>query len=974
MSGTNMEMTRYFRSIVAANAHPGIDFKTEFVIMNPEELISGQVHSANVEKIFQAVRRTSTDDDNRFSTGILNVIISAKTAKTNFEAFEKVQDEVDALTGIFFIPATLSKQGELKYDTTDKKLPWFPREYLDPMVDPLLSVGSAEEVDRFISHHVDQLENVKTWADYVTFFKGFYSSVTGVSFDDGEIPSRVDGETPIELEQHVYLFVDHTVHSTYHIMSLYNHLLRNNQIKPLYTRFMSREPVPLKPLQADCLASRKLHAGQMGGEYPLSPSQREAVAHFNTLSEGEFLAVNGPPGTGKTTLLQSIVADLVVHRAIKQEKPPIIVATSTNNQAVTNIITSFGNIQKVGLSILEERWIEGVSSFAVYFPSGQKIAEARSYGFQYTNSRGEHFAAAMETKENIKASRIKFVRHCNDYFGTAFTDLNDCRDKLHNELVQLEQNKQILLELCDEAEQFECQGSAVDAFLVQVEQEIEATQSAIRHVVEREKEWRDFYRGIPFYRRWLPRLMQPDIRLFMSMEELDFLKDTMKYREIKEAYSFRYAESNRKLAELTRKLAKIKDWIARYDRLLQSLESRGILLHEKGACRYDAGSSETNERIDTKIRYRAFWLAVHYYECRWVSGEDALSDKQVGTSYRNVLEKFYNRLAMLTPCMVMTFYMLPKQFLAYGDHNHFYMYNHINLLIVDEAGQVSPEIAAGAFALAQKAIVVGDCHQIEPVWGISKALDKALALANGAINEMSEYEQLEQIGLSGCGSSAMRAAAMSCSYGKFGDRGLFLSEHRRCYDEIIDYCNRLVYKGNLEPKRGKGKEDKNRAIPNWPIMGYRQVDTHKSRRIGTSRYNRGEAIHIAEWVSEHFVSIREAYPREAEANLIGIITPFKAQAGIIKAEIKKKAPDLRNKVTVGTVHAFQGAERKLILFSTVYAGGEGCFFIDTNKSLMNVAVSRAKDHFFVVGDLHCLKDTPSSPSGLLKSFVRDHPL
>ena len=46
---------------------------------------------------------------------------------------------------------------------------------------------------------------------------------------------------------------------------------------------------------------------------------------------------------------------------------------------------------------------------------------------------------------------------------------------------------------------------------------------------------------------------------------------------------------------------------------------------------------------------------------------------------------------------------------------NFFLYNYIDLLIVDEAGQVSPEIAAGAFSLAKKSVVVGDVYQIEPV-------------------------------------------------------------------------------------------------------------------------------------------------------------------------------------------------------------------------------------------------------------------
>lgn len=51
---------------------------------------------------------------------------------------------------------------------------------------------------------------------------------------------------------------------------------------------------------------------------------------------------------------------MYVEKALKKEKPPLIVASSTNNQAVTNIIESFGKINAMGYGNLEERWIEGV--------------------------------------------------------------------------------------------------------------------------------------------------------------------------------------------------------------------------------------------------------------------------------------------------------------------------------------------------------------------------------------------------------------------------------------------------------------------------------------------------------------------------------------------------------------------------------------------------------------------------------------
>ena len=107
----------------------------------------------------------------------------------------------------------------------------------------------------------------------------------------------------------------------------------------------------------------------MNGQYPLSPSQREAINHFNEMEEGDILAVGGPPGTGKTTLLQSIVADMYVNAALGKKDAPLIVATSMNNQPVTNIIESFRSIENQGIKNLEHKWITGADKFAIYFPS-----------------------------------------------------------------------------------------------------------------------------------------------------------------------------------------------------------------------------------------------------------------------------------------------------------------------------------------------------------------------------------------------------------------------------------------------------------------------------------------------------------------------------------------------------------------------------------------------------------------------------
>lgn len=270
--------------------------------------------------------------------------------------------------------------------------------------------------------------------------------------------------------------------------------------------------------------------------------------------------------------------------------------------------------------------------------------------------------------------------------------------------------------------------------------------------------------------------------------------------------------------------------------------------------------------------------------------------------------------------------------------------------------------------------MVGDIYQIEPVWGINGALDKALALSNGVIHNLNEFKLLEDTGLNTSRSSVMKVAAKCCKYKKFNERGLFLSEHRRCYNEIIDYSNELVYEGNLQPMRGEGKSDPNLPLKQWPQMGHMQIYTEYSGRRNSSRFNLIEAKQITAWLKANYTFIANAYPNENRENLVGIITPFKEQVLTIRAQLKKVLPDYHSTISIGTVHTFQGAERRVIIISTVYGNMDKCYFIDANESLMNVAVSRAKDHLFVFGDINCLQGPPKSASGMLRRYIEANTL
>lgn len=320
--------TQYFRSAVAAQANMGIDFKADFfIIVHPDEVIQGRIDAEKCKSIFAETKKKKSNDDlDSGKKDQVHVIICAKTIKILYESSEKIQNEIRELTGIYYIPAILDNRGQLRFDEAEKKLPWFPREYLQPMVEPVLAIGNAGAVDHFLGNHTDQIERIRSWSDYVAFFKKFYEAIAESPFEQNTIRNLEKAELPFELESNMYLFLDQTVHSTAHIMHLYNHLLADHQPKPLFESFLSARAADSSPLVENGLPQMQAHCGQMNGQYPLSPSQREVIHHINLMEHGEILAVNGPPGTGKTTLLQTVVADLFVKRALKKEKAPLIVA------------------------------------------------------------------------------------------------------------------------------------------------------------------------------------------------------------------------------------------------------------------------------------------------------------------------------------------------------------------------------------------------------------------------------------------------------------------------------------------------------------------------------------------------------------------------------------------------------------------------------------------------------------------------
>lgn len=211
--------------------------------------------------------------------------------------------------------------------------------------------------------------------------------------------------------------------------------------------------------------------GTMSAGYGLANSQADAVAAFTRMAKGDLMAVNGPPGTGKTTLLQSIIASEVVARALEGGEPSVIVGVSTNNQAVTNINRSLNEMFEGNSSVRTflggtARWIPDAQTYGLYLPADSKVKEAQEDGWAIARKewiRGEKKPQWMGFPEKerdarylMQAQSLWFAGY-RDTYAASIETVETGLDILRNDLdciVKKIQTMQDALERFDEIDQW----------------------------------------------------------------------------------------------------------------------------------------------------------------------------------------------------------------------------------------------------------------------------------------------------------------------------------------------------------------------------------------------------------------------------------------------------------------------------------------------------------------------------------------
>ncbi len=238
-------------------------------------------------------------------------------------------------------------------------------------------------------------------------------------------------------------------------------------------------------------------------------------------------------------------------------------------------------------------------------------------------------------------------------------------------------------------------------------------------------------------------------------------------------------------------------------------------------------------------------------------------------------------------------------------------------VIIDESSQVNLTSAAVALSRAKNIVVVGDSKQLPHI--VPDRLKGPLELVKNkhsipAYLDYRRYSLLESVQI---------------KYGHMLPTTL-LNEHYRCDPEIIGFCNKRFYDGDLiiETKH----------IENG---GINIIETPSNTALGRCNKRQAEIIKT------------EILPSEKGNKDIGIVAPYRKQVALIKDYISDEG------ILVDTVHKFQGKERSTMILSTtsdrtiLSEDPEHIDFLN-NPNLINVAISRAKTHLYVVATSEAL--------------------
>ncbi len=232
---------------------------------------------------------------------------------------------------------------------------------------------------------------------------------------------------------------------------------------------------------------------------------------------------------------------------------------------------------------------------------------------------------------------------------------------------------------------------------------------------------------------------------------------------------------------------------------------------------------------------------------------------------------------------------------------------HFETLVIDEAGQCLEPLAWCVFSMANKIILAGDHLQLPPTVLSEKA------------NRLGFNQSILEV-----------------CYGKFPSVFLLDTQYRM-RSPIAQFSNSYFYEGKLKSSESLKSDHEHIFFYDTVGTGYEEEIGHD----GMSLINHGELELATKIIQVH----------QLIATDTAFISPYSGQVAAANES-------LDSAIRVSTIDSFQGQEKENIILSLVRSNNDCQIGFLKDYRRMNVAMTRAKECLFIIGDSATLSKDP----------------
>ena len=704
------------------------------------------------------------------------------------------------------------------------------------------------------------------------------------------------------------------------------------------------------------------------GRSPLVLLQQAAVnAAKKELKDGGILAVNGPPGTGKTTLLRDIIASVITDKAIALAKfdDPLsafspthygievgnselvlyeideslkgfeILIASSNNKAVENISSELPALSAIAEDADDLRYFSDVADelynqkswgviSAVLGNSSNRYRFSQTfwwsddhnfaYYLAYVSGFPKYIKIKDEKTKKVIGERLPNIVINNNppnshavalrNWKSARIEFNNALAQCQNKLNELENFRQDIHELEKQALELGLdEQTLVDLILEHQKNKPNIFKRLFK--TNNYLIWKNKENKICIYNEFNKSLA------FFSAKYKDFLID-------KDFFYKSHSDRNQ-----------ITPWCDQEDQLLR--DNLFIQTMKLNRAFIDAAAKPMRHNIGIFMNILGR-QTVHF---------DKPEKGQTRGSIMGMLPNIWASFFIAVPSVSTTFASAGK------------MLDHVppgalGWLLIDEAGQAIPQSAIGAIIRSKRVVVTGDPLQIEPVVSLPAILTE---------NICCEFD-VEANRFNAPKASVQTLADEASSYyaeffTKHGSRviGFPLLVHRRCSDPMFSISNSIAYEHLM-------------------VQAKKQKDSEIRRCLGESSWFDVKESASDKWCQaegEKVLEILNTLKQNKVNPDLYIITPFKIISYNLRNLIDRSGVmnnwsniNAKNwvKEHIGTIHTVQGREADTVILVLGASSPEQSgarIWAGIRPNILNVAVTKAKENIYIIGNRELLQ-------------------